>query len=55
MLCCKAYSTFGTYLYSAMPLNYQHNSEHWANPVAPNGCPLEINPPDGYIYYLLLH
>ena len=23
------------------------SSEHWASPVAPSGCPLEINPPEG--------
>ena len=28
ILCYKAYYNPGTYLSSAIPLNYQHNSEH---------------------------
>ncbi len=31
----------------AIFLTYQHNSAHYAKPVAPNGCPFEINPPEG--------
>ena len=46
-LCCKAYFKFGTCLFAAIPLNCQHNSAHCANPVAPKGWPLLINPPEG--------
>jgi hypothetical protein len=47
-LCCRASLAFCTYLLSALPFNYQHNSAHYANPVAPNGCPLDIKPPLGF-------
>jgi len=30
-----------------MPLSCQHNSAHYANPVAPKGWPFEIRPPEG--------
>ena len=35
----------------ASPRSCQHNSAHWANPVAPSGCPFGSNP-DGLITYL---
>lgn len=47
ILCCNAYYKPGTYLSSAIPLNYQQSSEHYAKPVAPKGCPFEISPPEG--------
>lgn len=36
-----------TCLFPAIPLNCQLSSEHWAKPVAPNGCPLLVRPPEG--------
>lgn len=47
-LCYRAILASLTYLLSAIPLNYQHSSAHYASPVAPNGCPLEIKPPLGF-------
>ncbi len=46
-LCWSATLTSLIYLCSAIPLSYQHSSAHWARPVAPRGCPLDIKPPEG--------
>uniref|UniRef100_A0A6B0V479 Uncharacterized protein n=1 Tax=Ixodes ricinus TaxID=34613 RepID=A0A6B0V479_IXORI len=51
MLCCSATLAPGTCLGPAAPLSCQHSSAHWASPVAPSGCPLEMSPPLGLTTY----
>ena len=51
MLCWRATFAPGTCLLSACPRSCQHSSLHWARPVAPRGCPLEIRPPLGLTTY----